>query len=92
VVPIVSRSCLWAWLLTFTAVLFELPVSQMLYPPGQFPLSVAITSALATFIYGPGTAMIVVSIAFALTVVAVALVGFRWLTPRGWRSIAVSRR
>ena len=92
VVPVVARSCLWAWLLTFTGVLFELPVSQMLYPPGQFPLSVAITSALSTYIYGPGTAMIVVSIAFALAVVAVAMLGFRWLTPRGWRNIAVAQR
>ncbi|HUY57368.1 MAG TPA: ABC transporter permease subunit [Candidatus Micrarchaeaceae archaeon] len=92
VVPVVARSCLWAWLLTFTAVLFELPVSQMLYPPGQFPLSVAITSALSTYIYGPGTAMIVVSIAFALSVVAVATFGFRWLAPRGWRNIAAAHR
>lgn len=92
VVPVVSRSCLWAWLLTFTGVLFELPVSQMLYPPGQFPLSVAITTALSTYIYGPGTAMIVVSIVFALTIVAVAMVGYRWLTPRGWRKVGVAQR
>jgi len=92
VFPMVARSCLWAWLLTFTGVLFELPVSQMLYPPGQFPLSVAITTALATYVYGPGTAMIVVAIAFALAVVGVALVGFRWLAPRGWRNLAVAQR
>lgn len=91
VVPVVSRSFVWAWLLTFTGVLFELPVSQLLYPPGQFPLSVAITSAQSTYVYGPGTAMIVVSLLFALTVVGAGLLGFRWLAPRGWRNVTVSR-
>ncbi|MGH7641865.1 MAG: ABC transporter substrate-binding protein [Candidatus Dormibacteria bacterium] len=57
---------------------------------GQIKL--AIISALSTHIYGPGTAMIVVSIAFALTVVAVAMFGFRWLAPRVWRNLSMARR
>lgn len=85
--PLVSRSMLFAWLLTFTGVLFELPVSQLLYPPGSPPLSVAITRALGLDFYGPGTAMSVVSVVFALVVVAAVLLAYRLLAPRGWREV-----
>lgn len=90
-VPVVSRSLLWAWILTFTGVMFELPVSQLLYPPGSPTLSVAITRALGLDFYGPGTAMSVVSVAFALAVVGAALLLFRFLTPVGWRQVGATR-
>ncbi len=90
-VPVVSRSVLWAWILTFTGVMFELPVSQLLYPPGSPTLSVAITRALGLDFYGPGTAMSVVSVAFALLVVTTVLLLYRWLTPRGWRQVGLTR-
>ncbi len=86
-VPVVSRSLLWAWILTFTGVLFELPVSQLLYPPGSPTLSVSLTHALAANSYGPGTAMTVASVVFALVVVGVVLGAYRLLTPRGWRQV-----
>jgi iron(III) transport system permease protein len=34
-----------AWLLVVAAVMFELPVSELLYVPGAMPLGVAIVSA-----------------------------------------------
>ncbi|MBU6448903.1 MAG: iron ABC transporter permease [Rhodospirillales bacterium] len=39
------RPALYAWLLVVGAVMFELPVSELLYVPGQMPLGVAIVSA-----------------------------------------------
>ncbi len=32
----------YAWLLSAAAIMFELPISELLYPPGQTPLAVAI--------------------------------------------------
>jgi iron(III) transport system permease protein len=90
-VPVVSRSLLWAWILTFTGVLFELPVSQLLYPPGSPTLSVSLTHALALNSYGPGTAMTVAAVAFALVVVGAVLGAYRLLTPRGWRQVGALR-
>ena len=39
------RPALQAWLLVVAAVMFELPVSELLYVPGAMPLGVAIVSA-----------------------------------------------
>ena len=39
------RPGLYAWLLVVGGVMFELPVSELLYVPGQMPLGVAIVSA-----------------------------------------------
>ncbi len=87
VLPLLGRPIVAAWVLTFTATLLELPVSQLLYPPGKPPVSVGITKALANYDFGGGTAMEVIAILFALTVVAVVWGLFRLLTPPGWRRI-----
>lgn len=42
---LVARPGLQSWLLVVAAVMFELPVSELLYVPGQMPLGVAIVSA-----------------------------------------------
>ncbi len=42
---LLARPALHAWLLVVAAVMFELPVSELLYVPGQMPLSVAIVAA-----------------------------------------------
>lgn len=86
-IPVVSRSLLWAWVYVFTGVLLELPVSQLLYPPGTPTLAVAIDRALGDAFYGPATTMSVASVAFALLVVAAVLGAFRLLAPRGWRQV-----
>lgn len=89
-IPVVSRSLLWAWILAFTLVLFELPVSQLLYPAGSPPISVAINRALGEPYYGPATAMSVGSVIFALGVVCLLFGAFRLLAPRGWRQIGAT--
>ena len=86
VLPVISRPLLNAWLLTFTATLLELPVSQLLAPPGEQPISVGITATLSKYDFGGGTAMEVLAILTALLVVGAATMIFRLATPRGWRT------
>lgn len=90
VLPLLARPLIAAWVLTFAATLLELPVSQLLYPPGQPPVAVGITKALASYDFGGGTAMEVIAIFLALTVVALAWGLFRLLAPTGWRQIGAS--
>ena len=91
VLPVLARPLLSAWLLTFAAILLELPVSQLLSPPGRQPISVGIETALSKYDFGGGTAMEVVAIMVALVVVAVAFGAFRLLAPSGWRAIGRAR-
>ncbi|MCU1586190.1 MAG: hypothetical protein JWM49_2746 [Microbacteriaceae bacterium] len=87
VLPITARPLLSAWLLTYTATLLELPVSQLLAPPGSQPISVGITSALGKYDFGGGTAMEVLAILSALAVVGLGYLLFTLLAPAGWRRI-----
>jgi len=84
-VPLVARSLLWAWLLSFTHVMLELPISQILKPPGASPLAAAIVRHLDTTDYTTGAAMLGVAALGLLAVIGVALVAFRLLAPRGWQ-------
>lgn len=88
--PLLARPLVAAWVLTFCATLLELPVSQLLYPPGQPPVSVGITKALSNYDFGGGTAMEVLAILFALAVVGVAWAAFRLLAPAGWQRLGRS--
>ena len=85
VVPVLSRVLLWGALLTFAKTLLELPVSQLLYPPGQRPLSVAINYYVTGLHYDIGTAMSVLALAEEFGVILLALGLFRLLAPAGWR-------
>ncbi len=89
--PLVSRTLVWAWLFTFAKTLLELPVSQILYPPGRQPISVAIGNLLGNQHYATGTAMTVVGVGEMFVVIAAVLLGFRLLAPRGWQRIGAVR-
>jgi iron(III) transport system permease protein len=91
VLPVVARPVLSAWLLTYTATLLELPVSQLLAPPGDEPISVGITSTLAKYDFGGGMAMEVLAILSALLVVGLAYSLFRIAVPRGWRALGATQ-
>jgi iron(III) transport system permease protein len=90
VLPVIARPLLSAWLLTYTATLLELPVSQLLAPPGSQPISVGITNTLSKYDFGGGMAMEVLAILTALLVVGVATLIFRLATPRGWRTLGMA--
>jgi iron(III) transport system permease protein len=86
--PVLSRLMLWAWLLTFAKTFLELPVSQLLYPPGNTPVAVAINNFVGTSAhYGEATAMSVVAMVEMFGVIVAGLALFRWLAPRGWQRI-----
>ena len=84
-VPVVSRVLVLAWLVTFTKTFFELPISQLLYPPGHETVSVAINSWLSNYHYDIGTAMTVVALLANFLVIALVLGGFGFFAPKGWR-------
>jgi iron(III) transport system permease protein len=92
VLPLLARPLLWAALLAFSGVFLELPISELLAPPGVVPVSVAILRVLGKSNIGQGTALSVVATAFTLVVVAIALGAFRLLAPRGWRQWQVVDR
>ena len=83
--PLLAAPLLYAWLLTTAHVIFELPASQILYPPGHPTLAVALTGYLNRFHYGAEAALQIVSMA----VVAAALLAIRALylrlAPPAWR-------
>jgi iron(III) transport system permease protein len=85
--PLLSGSLLWTWLLTFADRLLELPLATMLYPPGQEPLSVSVTTLINGYDFAGGTATLVVACAGILVVIGVALALFRLLAPAGWRRL-----
>lgn len=86
VFPLLARPIVWAALLAFSAVFLELPISELLAPPGVVPVSVAILRVLGKADIGLGTALSVVSVLFTLLVVAIVLAAFRLLAPVGWRT------
>ncbi len=89
-IPVLSRYIMWVWLYCFAGTLLELPISELLYPPSQFPLSVAIQRRLSTYDFAGGTAMEVVAVLAALIVTGVILLLYRVLAPRGWRNVGAA--
>ncbi|UKA57231.1 ABC transporter permease [Arthrobacter sp. FW306-2-2C-D06B] len=86
-VPMIARPAVSAWMLTFAHIMLELPISQLLYPPGHAPLVVGIEHALEQYDFSGGTAMQVLAILFCLAVVGLAQLTFRLAAPRGWLHI-----
>ncbi|MCU1491137.1 MAG: binding-protein-dependent transport system inner rane component [Acidimicrobiaceae bacterium] len=92
VLPVVSKPLVMAWLLTFTGVFLELPISQLLYAPGSPPASVDIETNLGNYHFGVGMAQAVTAALIALVAVGVVLGAYRLLAPRGWRRIGGGAR
>ncbi|MEZ0068765.1 iron(III) transport system permease protein [Streptacidiphilus sp. MAP12-20] len=90
VLPLVAGSLVWAWLIAFCGTLLELPISQLLAPPGQEPLSVAITHQLQGYDLGAGAAMTVLVVAATVVLIALALGALRLLLPAARRMEAVA--
>ena len=91
VLPLISRPLLAAWCLTYCGTLLELPVSQILFPPGHAPLAVGIDHALGNYDFGGGTAMEVFAIISALIVVATMFALYEFLAPKGWKQLGKAR-
>ncbi len=84
VVPMLAPSLLSAWLFVFAAVVFELPLSDVLHPAGTEPLAVAITKQMR-FDTAGGTAETVLAALVTLAIVGICLGLYRIAAPAGWR-------
>ncbi|MHB8618164.1 MAG: ABC transporter permease [Chloroflexota bacterium] len=87
VLPLLARALLWAWLLTFAGVFFELPISQLLYPPGQTPLAVAVTKHLENYDFAGGSAMMMIAAVGLLAVIGLVLAASKLLVGTGWQAV-----
>jgi iron(III) transport system permease protein len=92
VLPVVSRPLVMAWLLAFSGVFLELPISQLLYAPSSPPASVAINNNLSNYHFGIGMAQAVLAVGLALAAVGLVLGGYRLIAPAGWRRIGGATR
>lgn len=86
-IPIIIRSLIWAWLFAFSGILLELPLSELLYPPGSLPLAVAIIKKLNRYDYATGSAMMITAVLSVLVLIAITQLLFRLLAPKGWQKI-----
>ena len=92
VLPLLSRSIIWAWLLTFSSTFGELPTSQMLAPTGVRTVATAILASFQTTNLASATALSLVQMSIVLGVIGVVQGGFRLFAPVGWRNVGVGRR
>jgi iron(III) transport system permease protein len=74
---LLARPGLQAWLLVVAAVMFELPVSELLYVPGAMPLGVAIVSADMMAHYDQAARLALLGMAALAGIAAVLNFGFR---------------
>lgn len=89
-IPVISRYIIWVWLYCFATTLLELPISELLYPAGQFPFSVAVQRRLEAYDFAGGTAMEVIAVIGAIAVTALVLGAYRLLAPAGWRKVGAT--
>lgn len=76
-VPMLSGTWVRIWLLLFAGVVFELPVSQLLYPPGGPTLAVSIVHQFDGTKFGVGAALSVLATTAVAIIALAALALFR---------------
>jgi ABC-type spermidine/putrescine transport system permease subunit II len=82
--PLLAPSLVRAWLLVFAVVMFELPLSDILHPPGVPPLAVAIAHQLR-YDYASGTALTALGTLITLGAIGLVAGAFRVLAPGAWQ-------
>ncbi len=92
VLPLLAKSIVWAWLLTFASTFGELPTSQMLAPTGVRTMATAILSSFQVSNISAATAFSIIQMAIVLGVILLVQGGFKYLAPKGWQAIAVRRK
>ncbi|HEY1856015.1 ABC transporter permease [Acidocella sp.] len=71
-VPLLSKPLLWGWCLAFSQILFELPVSELLYPAGRTPLGVQLLQLDQSLNYVTEARLALCGILVCLTAIGVA--------------------
>ncbi len=82
--PLLAAPLLFAFLLTASHIVFELPASELLFPPGSPPLAVALVGYLQSFDYATEAALQLTAIAAVGGIVLLLRVAFSRLIPRAW--------
>ncbi len=90
--PLLATPIMFAFLLTASNIVFELPASELLYPPGSPPLAVALIAYLHGFNFETEAALQLTAIAMVGLAVLLARFAFDRLTPRAWQRIAAEPR
>lgn len=85
ILPLVAPALMRAWMFAFSGIMFELPLSEVLHPPGTEPLSVAITMQMR-YAFSQATALTAVAIVITLGIVGVAFLVFSVVTPKAWHA------
>ncbi len=85
--PLIATSLMWAWLFSFALTFLELPVSELLAPPGSTPVSLAIIQVLHDSDIFRATALSIVALLIDLGVISLLLVGFALAAPKGWKRV-----
>lgn len=71
-VPLMRKPLLWGWCLAFSQILFELPVSELLYPAGRTPLGVQLLQLDQSLNYAGEARLALCGILVCLTVIGLA--------------------
>ena len=70
--PILLRTLVWAWAIGFGGIFFELPLSQLLHPPGRAPLGVQLLTMDETLRFAAEARLALAGVALCLAVVGLA--------------------
>jgi iron(III) transport system permease protein len=66
--PLLAPAFVWGWMMAFTQVFFELPISELLYPAGRAPVGVALVWLNQSLDYTQEARLALAAIATALTI------------------------
>lgn len=83
--PLLATPLLLTWLLTACHLIFELPASELLYPPGSPTLAVALVSYIHNFRYGTESALQISAVLMVGVTVGMVQWLFRRFVPVAWR-------
>lgn len=86
--PLLATPLMFAFLLTASHIVFELPASELLYPPGSPPLAVALIAYLHNFDFATEAALQLTAIGAVGGAVLLARLAFDRFTPRAWQRLA----
>ncbi len=79
--PLLLAPCFWGWTMAFGQVYFELPISELLYPPGKPPVGVTIVLLNQYLYYGDEARFALAGIGVCLAVMGGLMVLMRLLAP-----------
>jgi iron(III) transport system permease protein len=78
--PLLATPCFWGWAMAFGQIFFELPISELLYPPGKPPVGVELVLFNETLDYAAEARLALAGMLACLAVTAAVWLAVRELT------------